>query len=121
MDRTGSPVLANALGDRVITIWLLDRGADPIRCDIDYTPLFHAVKYADLSIIYLLDCGDNVRKDQLLHNAIYRESVRNPRSVDLKRDDVIIYLVSKGANVNIENSKVKWPYEDTRSQISKIS
>ncbi|KAJ5985518.1 hypothetical protein N7522_012714 [Penicillium canescens] len=41
--------------------------------------------------------------------------------VDLKRDDVIIYLVSKGANVNIENSKVKWPYEDTRSQISKIS
>jgi len=59
-----------------MTIWLLDRGADPnARCDIDYTPLSYAVKFADLPTIdLLLRRGGNVRKGQLMHNAIYRES-----------------------------------------------
>jgi ankyrin repeat protein len=56
-----------------MTIWLLDRGADPnARCDIDYTPLSYAVKYADLPTInFLLRHGGDVRKGQLVHNAIY--------------------------------------------------
>ena len=142
-----------------MTIWLLDRGADPnIRCDIDYTPLSYAVKYADLPTIdLLLRRGGDVRKGQLVHNAIYRESDTlevvkilidkgaplnslmyqdNQASWDmfpfiretplhtalaLKRDDVVHYLVRKGANVNIENYKgqtiMQCADEGTRRQI----
>ena len=126
-----------------MTTWLLDRGADPnARCDIDSTPLSYAVKYADLPTIdLLLGRGGDVRKGQLLHNAICREShtlevvkdlidrgaplnslmyqdhqaswdmfpfMRETplhTALALKRYDVIRYLVSIGANVNIENCK----------------
>lgn len=126
-----------------MTTWLLDHGADPnARCDIDYTPLSYAVRYADFPIIYLLlhRRGD-IRKGQLVHHAIYRESdtvqvvkalidwgaplnslmyqddqasqnmfpfmVETPlhTAVALKRGDVIHYLISRGADVNIKNFK----------------
>lgn len=126
-----------------MTTWLLDHGADPnARCYIDYTPLSYAVTYADLPTIdLLLRRGGDVKKGQLVHNAIYRESntlqvvkelidrgaplntlmyqddpasrgmfpfmVETPlhTAVALKREDVIRYLVSKGADVNIKNCK----------------
>lgn len=134
---------SNALGDWDMTTWLLGRGADPnARCEIDYTPLSHAVKYADLPTIdLLLRRGGDVRKGQLVHNAVYRESntlkvvkdlidrgaplnslmyqdhqaswdmfpfMRETplhTALALKKADVIQYLVSKGANVNIEDCK----------------
>ena len=142
-----------------MTTWLLDRGADPnARCDIDYTPLSYAVKYADLPTIdLLLRRGGDVRKGQLVHNAICRESHtlkvvkdliergaplnslmyqdhqaswdmfpfmrESPlhTALALKRDDVIQYLVSKGANVNIKDCKgqtiMQCADEDTRRHI----
>jgi ankyrin repeat protein len=142
-----------------MTIWLLDHGADPnVRCDIDYSPLSYAVKYADLPTIdLLLRRGGDVRKGQLVHNAIYRETEtlevvkiligkgapfnslmyqdhqaswdmfpfmrETPlhTALALKRDDVVQYLIRKGANVNIENYKgqtvMQCADEDTRRRI----
>lgn len=59
-----------------MTTWLLDHGADPnARCHIDYTPLSYAVRYADLPTIdLLLRRGGDIKKGQLVHNAVYRES-----------------------------------------------
>ncbi|KAJ5454906.1 hypothetical protein N7530_012675 [Penicillium desertorum] len=159
MGRMDPPLLTNALKDWEMTIWLLDHGADPnVRCDIDYSPLSYAVKYADLPTIdLLLRRGGDVRKGQLVHNAIYRETEtlevvkiligkgapfnalmyqdhqaswdmfpfmrETPlhTALALKRDDVVQYLIRKGANVNIENYKgqtvMQCADEDTRRRI----
>ncbi|KAJ5374658.1 hypothetical protein N7517_006664 [Penicillium concentricum] len=87
------PILTNALEDLEMTIWLLDRGADPnMRCDIDNTPLSYAVRYADLSTInLLLRRGGDVRIGQLVHNAIYRE----PDTLK-----VVEILLDRGASLN---------------------
>ena len=84
---------SNALEDLDMTIWLLDRGADPnTRCDIDITPLSHAVRFADLPTIdLLLRRGGDVRIGQLMHNAIYRES-------DTLK--VVEILIDRGASLN---------------------
>lgn len=76
-----------------MTTWLLDHGADPnARCYIDYTPLSHAVKYADLPIIdLLLRRGGDVTKGQLVHNAVWRES-------DTAK--VVADLIDRGAPFN---------------------
>jgi ankyrin repeat protein len=76
-----------------MTTWLLGRGADPnARCDIDYTPLSYAVKYADLPTInLLLRHGGDVRKGQLVVNAIYRES----HTLKVVKD-----LIDRGAPLN---------------------
>ncbi|KAJ5952407.1 uncharacterized protein N7479_010820 [Penicillium vulpinum] len=87
------PILANGLEDLEMTIWLLDHGADPNkRCDIDNTPLYYAVRYADLATIdLLLHRGGDVRMGQLVHNAIYRES---------DTLEVVKMLVDRGAPFN---------------------
>ncbi|KAJ5236044.1 hypothetical protein N7489_006135 [Penicillium chrysogenum] len=62
------------------------------RCDIDITPLSHAVRFADLPTIdLLLRRGGDVRIGQLMHNAIYRES-------DTLK--VVEILIDRGASLN---------------------
>lgn len=83
----------DAVRDREMTEWLLDNGADPnARCEIDLTPLSHAVQYADREIIdLLLRRGGDVRKGQLVHHAVFREG----DAVELVQD-----LIERGASLN---------------------
>ncbi|KAJ5372909.1 hypothetical protein N7517_004915 [Penicillium concentricum] len=61
--------------DQDMTIWLLDRGANPNqRCDIDLTPLSYADRYASVSTIKLLLRRGNMQHAQLLFHAVERES-----------------------------------------------
>ncbi|KAJ5431315.1 hypothetical protein N7445_009047 [Penicillium cf. griseofulvum] len=112
------PMLVNALEDLEMAIWLLDRGADPnTRCDIDNTPLSYAVRYAGLPTIdLLLRRGGDVRIGQLIYNAIYRECDN-----DTRQDEIICYLIHKGASVKIEDHRgqtvIQSADEDTRRVI----
>lgn len=76
-----------------MTIWLLDRGANPNQqCEIDLTPLSYAVKYASISIIKLLfSRGGNIQQGQLLFHALERES---------EVIEVLQLLLSEGASLN---------------------
>jgi FOG: Ankyrin repeat len=126
-----------------MTIWLLDHGADPnSSCSIDLTPMSYAVECASVDIIELLfDRGADIRKGQLLHHAIERQTdvidvvailLRQGASINAKmyqdhyfswrlyyfmglgtplhkaaelgRIDVVRYLISQGADVNIKDS-----------------
>ncbi|KAJ5135080.1 uncharacterized protein N7515_004358 [Penicillium bovifimosum] len=91
------PVLAKVVWNLDMTIWLLDRGADPNeRCDFDCTPLSYAVREADLPTIdLLLRRGGDVRIGQLLHNAMYRLS---GESGDILK--IVEMLVDRGASLN---------------------
>lgn len=82
-----------AVVDKEMTVWLLDRGANPNkRCKIDCTPLSYAVQLAPISIIRLmLNSGGDVQKGQLLQYAIFRVTELN---------DVISLLVDIGAPLN---------------------
>jgi len=76
-----------------MTAWLLDHKADPNRqCLIDFTPLSLAVESAPLSVIRLiLSRGGDIRKGQLLHHAIERQS---------ETIEVLKLLIEEGAPVN---------------------
>ncbi|KAJ9198850.1 hypothetical protein DTO164E3_4940 [Paecilomyces variotii] len=93
ISETEPPILAYAIKDPEMTIWLLDHGADPnSSCSIDLTPVSYAVEYASVDIIKLLfDRGADIRKGQLLHHAIERET-------DII--DVVDMLLRQGASIN---------------------
>ncbi|KAJ5347037.1 uncharacterized protein N7506_000290 [Penicillium brevicompactum] len=135
------PILSNALDNLEMTTWLLEHGADPNRrCDIDFTPLSHAVEHASLPIVnLLLSRGGDVTKGQVLHHAVARESDtvavlklliargapinaimyrdhqpswnmnffmgETPlhKAVFLRKIDVIHYLLSQGADLNVRD------------------
>lgn len=84
---------SNAVEDDDMVTWLLDRGADPNRQSaIDLTPFSYAVERAPISVIELmLARGGDVRKGQLLHHAIDRQS---------ENIEVLKLLIGKGAAIN---------------------
>lgn len=84
---------SNAVEDDDMVTWLLDHGAVPNRQSaIDLTPLSYAVECAPISVIELmLARGGDVRKDQLLHHAIDRQS---------ENIEVLKLLIGKGAAIN---------------------
>ncbi|KAJ5191278.1 uncharacterized protein N7498_010263, partial [Penicillium cinerascens] len=93
MSELKPPVLGYTVTDEEMTAWLLDHKADPNRqCVIDLTPLSLAVESAPISVIRLiLSRGGDVRKGQLLHHAIERQS---------DAIDVLNLLIEKGAPIN---------------------
>ncbi|KAJ6084466.1 Ankyrin repeat protein [Penicillium sp. IBT 16267x] len=93
MSELKPPLLGYAIADEEMTAWLLDHEADPNRqCVIDLTPLSLAVESAPISVIHLiLSRGGDVRKGQLLHHAIERQS-------DII--EVLKLLIEKGAPIN---------------------
>ncbi|KAJ5246666.1 hypothetical protein N7468_001649 [Penicillium chermesinum] len=95
-------VLGYAITDEEMVAWLLDHGADPNRqCVIDFTPLSLAVESAPVSVIQLmLSRGGDVRKGQLLHHAIERNS-------DIIA--VLSLLLEKGASINSTMYKDHYP------------
>lgn len=88
-----SILLSYAVADEEMTAWLLDHGADPNRqCVIDLTPLSLAVESAPISVIQLmLSHGGDVRKGQLTHHAVERNS---------DNIAVLTLLISNGADIN---------------------
>lgn len=91
--RSNLTSFSNAIEDEDMVTWLLDHGADPNRqCAIDLTPLSYAVERAPISIIELmLARGGDVRKGQLLHHAIDRQS---------ENIEVLKLLIGKGAAID---------------------
>lgn len=64
------------VSDFDLTLWFLDRGADPnASCDLDMTPLSVAVEIAPMNVIELLfRRGGSVSSGQLLHHAVWRDA-----------------------------------------------
>ncbi|KAL3440240.1 putative hspc200 [Aspergillus insuetus] len=87
------PVLAYAVKDEDMTLWLLDHGADPNKqCAIDLTPLSWAVEYASLSTIKLLfERGADPLKGEPLHHTVNRKT---------EVAEVLSLLLEKGAPLN---------------------
>ncbi|KAK1808377.1 hypothetical protein LTR12_017268 [Friedmanniomyces endolithicus] len=69
------PVLSKVLEDFELVAWLLEQGANPnAGCDIDETPLSHAVAAAPrLTVQVLLEKAATLEKGQLIHCAVDRE------------------------------------------------
>ncbi|KAL3451386.1 ankyrin repeat-containing domain protein [Aspergillus insuetus] len=86
-------VLAHAVEDEEMKLWLLNHGADPNKqCAINLKPLSWAVKRASLSTSNLLfKRGADTLKGELLHHAINRKA---------EVIKVLSLLLKKGAPLN---------------------
>ncbi|KAK1084348.1 hypothetical protein LTR33_002719 [Friedmanniomyces endolithicus] len=78
------PVLSNVLYDFELVTWLLERGADPnAGCDVDETPLSHAVAAAPRPTVQaLLKKAATLEKGQLIHCAVDRE-IPDPELIEI--------------------------------------
>lgn len=80
--------------DKSLTEWFLDHGADPnAQCAWDLTPMSVAMYKATLDTIKMLfSRGADVKRGQLLHNAVFRDS---PDVIEL-----VGMLLDMGASIN---------------------
>ena len=85
-------LLSDALSDRDLTEWLLQKGADPnARCYCDVTPLSIAAGSAPLEVIRLLFMyGASTEHGAPLHCAVQAE----------RSNEILEFLIGKGAAVN---------------------
>ncbi|KAL2275471.1 hypothetical protein FJTKL_02041 [Diaporthe vaccinii] len=74
ISETEPTVLAHAVQDEEMTLWLVDHGADLNKQTyIDLTPMSYAVQFAPLALIEkLLDRGGDVHSGELLQHALDR-------------------------------------------------
>ncbi|KAL2794860.1 ankyrin repeat-containing domain protein [Aspergillus keveii] len=135
---TTPSLLAHAVEDEEMTLWLLDHGADPNKqCAIDVTPLSWAVERASLNTINLLfERGADALKGEPLHHAINRKTEvvevlsllhekgaplngkqyeDHPNSVPtaawLNNIDAARFLLEKGADVSIIDATDRTPLD----------
>ncbi|KAK1083117.1 hypothetical protein LTR48_006518 [Friedmanniomyces endolithicus] len=78
------PVSSNVLDDFELVAWLLERGADPnAGCDVDETPLSHAVAAAPRPTVQvLLKKAATLEKGQLIYCAVDRE-IPDPELIEI--------------------------------------
>ncbi|EGX87821.1 ankyrin repeat protein [Cordyceps militaris CM01] len=94
---TQPSILADAITNRKLALWLLDRGADLNKSTyVDMTPMSLAVQNASPDLVKtFLDLGGDVTKGELLHYVLDR-----PRSEAADTIEILAMLLNKGAPLN---------------------
>lgn len=99
------PPLGSVVDDEHLTRWFLDRDADPnARCDWDITPLSAAMRKASIfTIKLLLQRGGDIRKGQLIHFAVERET-----SDAIEVIEMLLDLGASLTSIQYENDAPSW-------------
>ncbi|TAQ86990.1 hypothetical protein B7494_g4695 [Chlorociboria aeruginascens] len=94
LQRTMPPALGYVCDDDALALWFLDHGANPnASCAWDFTAMSKAMHHASLNTIRtLFSRGGDVKKGQLLHNAMFRDK---PDAIEL-----VGLLLDMGALIN---------------------
>ncbi|KAL1850487.1 hypothetical protein Daus18300_012901 [Diaporthe australafricana] len=120
ISETEPTVLAYAVGDEEMTLYLLDHGADLNKQTyINLTPMSYAVQVAPPELIKtLLDRGGDVQNGELLHHALDRPT---------DTMEVLRILIDRGAPLNAnmyenhEASRRLYPFVDFGTPLHKAA